>query len=547
MKMRKKGLLPDTSGQTCWDRKRRTPNTGKERAGKSRQTIMRKTSIIKTLTVAMAIAAASGTVGTTAMAEDSETAIISEATTETSAPATEAPPQTEAPQTEAPQTEPPQTEPPQTEAPQTEAPQTEAPPQTEALQTEIVTEAQTSAPETQVHTEAVTERQTEGSTEAQTQASTETTKATESEKTTETKATEDHSDMLTGPSGEERHDTRFDTNEKLIAHQDIKIPEIKEDFRFEKVDAEKAFIKQICTIKEEMNETSKTVGIAHAGDTCYILEETSDDWYYIESGKVRGYIPAENLVRGHKNEKNSVALQAVDNTDNSAVTHTKTSAYSVVVSGTPAMLRSGASIFEEKSSSSRVVGVAEEENCSCSILADEGEEWNFIESGDVRGFVKSSDLTITGSTDEEHVAEETVEPEENKACFYSLASTQEKNAPSYTRRTMIDFAMKFIGNPYVWGGTSLTNGADCSGYVQSIYSHFGYSIPRVACDQAEYGKQIPVEYAQPGDLVFYASEGYVYHVAMYIGDGMTVQARGTAYGITTCPVGNAVWATNILD
>ena len=106
---------------------------------------------------------------------------------------------------------------------------------------------------------------------------------------------------------------------------------------------------------------------------------------------------------------------------------------------------------------------------------------------------------------------------------------------------------KKLGNPYVWGGTSLTNGADCSGFVQSVYAHFGYSIPRVACYQAEYGKQIPVEYAQPGDLVFYAEDGYVYHVAMYVGDGMTVQAMGTEYGIVNSPVGNAVWATSIID
>ena len=67
------------------------------------------------------------------------------------------------------------------------------------------------------------------------------------------------------------------------------------------------------------------------------------------------------------------------------------------------------------------------------------------------------------------------------------------------------------------GGTSLTNGCDCSGFTQSIYANFGYYIPRVAEAQAGYGMQIPVSSAEPGDLIFYAKNGYVYHVSMYIG------------------------------
>ena len=84
---------------------------------------------------------------------------------------------------------------------------------------------------------------------------------------------------------------------------------------------------------------------------------------------------------------------------------------------------------------------------------------------------------------------------------------------------MIEYASQFVGNPYVWGGTSLTNGADCSGFVQQIYKAYGYDLPRVAEDQSQYGTKIPVEDAQPGDLIFYAKNGYVYHVVMYAGDG----------------------------
>ena len=114
---------------------------------------------------------------------------------------------------------------------------------------------------------------------------------------------------------------------------------------------------------------------------------------------------------------------------------------------------------------------------------------------------------------------------------------------------MLDFAAQFIGNPYVWGGTSLTEGADCSGFVQQIYKNFGYNLPRVAEDQSQYGTKIPVEDAQPGDLIFYAKDGYVHHVVMYAGDGKTIEAANEDQGIIsgTVYIPEAVWAARILE
>ena len=114
---------------------------------------------------------------------------------------------------------------------------------------------------------------------------------------------------------------------------------------------------------------------------------------------------------------------------------------------------------------------------------------------------------------------------------------------------MLEFASQFVGNPYVWGGTSLTDGADCSGFVQQIYKQYGYDLPRVAAAQAQYGTKIAVEDAQPGDLIFYAKDGDIHHVVMYAGNGKTIEAANENDGIIYGNVDTteAVWATRILN
>lgn len=94
--------------------------------------------------------------------------------------------------------------------------------------------------------------------------------------------------------------------------------------------------------------------------------------------------------------------------------------------------------------------------------------------------------------------------------------------------SVVAYAMKFVGNPYVWGGTSLTNGADCSGFTLAVYAHFGYSLPHNSWAQMGCGKEVPYSQAKPGDLIIYGN-----HVAIYAGGGMIVHAANSRQGITT--------------
>ncbi len=106
------------------------------------------------------------------------------------------------------------------------------------------------------------------------------------------------------------------------------------------------------------------------------------------------------------------------------------------------------------------------------------------------------------------------------------------NQQASRRNQIVNFGLKYVGNPYVWGGTSLTRGADCSGFVQSVMRNFGISLPRTSREQAKVGRAINSSQMRPGDLIFYAnSSGTINHVAMYIGNGQIVHAASRRSGI----------------
>ena len=150
--------------------------------------------------------------------------------------------------------------------------------------------------------------------------------------------------------------------------------------------------------------------------------------------------------------------------------------------------------------------------------------------------VSSSESSGSGETQYDEYgnvidSENTVDPSEYQSSSESSSSDSSSSSSSSSSgsgsgSSVVNYATQFVGNPYVWGGTSLTSGADCSGFVQSVYANFGVSLPRTSYEQQNAGTEVSYADAQPGDLICYGG-----HVAIYMGNGQIVHASNAKDGI----------------
>ena len=374
------------------------------------------------------------------------------------------------------------------------------------------------------------------------------------------------------------------TNEQLIAAQNIVsgLSLLSDGFRFYTVDKDLAVSPAAQSVYEEMNNTSREVGLLSDNDALYVLNEENNGWLYVESGNVRGFVPAAYVLRGAEAQQAVSALQpsGTDNSvqtgsftdedtnlnfavetipagENSAFTYMRCTTKSTVIDKQYAVADQDLPILEEASSAAREIGRLSTGGI-CYIIQQVDDHWLYVESGNVRGFAPASSLTIGNAAKKivqqngeaaMSTAVQLVLPSDNAALYYSLNSTQEGTALNSIRSDIVQTAASCIGCPYKWGGNSLRGGCDCSGFVKQLYALYGYNLPRVADDQSTFGTQIPIADAAPGDLIFFASNGYVYHVALYAGNGTTIEAFSENRGIIATSIGNrdAVWATRIIQ
>lgn len=284
-------------------------------------------------------------------------------------------------------------------------------------------------------------------------------------------------------------------------------------------------------IRSEADENSEAVGKLPHGAVAEILE-CGEVWTKIESGSVTGYVKNEFVVFG-----DDAGDYAEENCDKIATVTTTT-----------------LKVREEATADS-----------TCLTMIPEGEEYEVVETADgwtklliseeFTGYVSNEFIDIeydlgTAISKEEEEAEQA-----RKAALaqQAAAAAQTPSAPaapqapvdtgvvSGTRADVVNYALQFVGNPYVYGGTSLTNGTDCSGFTMSVFAHFGYSLNRSSRDQIYNGTNIGIYEVQPGDLLFYNNGGStIGHVALYIGNGQIVHASTERTGII---VSNAYYQT----
>ncbi len=183
-------------------------------------------------------------------------------------------------------------------------------------------------------------------------------------------------------------------------------------------------------------------------------------------------------------------------------------------------------IREEMSTESEIVGKIRR-NAICEVVSME-EGWCEVESGEIKGYI-SRDYLLTGAEANER-AEELLAEGKDLETAVTLMEYRYGEGVTDIQMEICEYALQFVGNPYRWGGTSLTKGADCSGFTLAVYKNYGVSLPHSSGAQANCGERIDVSEVQPGDLVFYGGKR-IHHVAMYIGNGQVVHAQSSNTGI----------------
>ena len=249
-------------------------------------------------------------------------------------------------------------------------------------------------------------------------------------------------------------------------------------------------------VRETPDESGKLVGKMSNNAACEVLGEDGD-WIHIKSGKVEGYCHKDYLLTGV-----FARLRAEE-----------------IVTSVAEATSGGLRVRTEPNTDSEVI-----------TTMAEGEYLEVVEVTD--GWIK-----VLLDDEEGYISAEYAQVKENLDTAITMTELLYGEGVSDVRVELCQYAKQFIGNPYVWGGTSLTKGADCSGFTLSVFKKYGIKLPHYSVSQSQMGTKVSLSEAKAGDLVFYAKGNTVNHVAIYLGNGQVVHASSPRTGIKISNVG----------
>ena len=304
-------------------------------------------------------------------------------------------------------------------------------------------------------------------------------------------------------------------------------------------------------IRKEGSLDSEIVGKMKKGNIATVVEKGSE-WTKVNSGDVTGYVKNDYLVFDNDIEeyaKDNVKQVAKVNTETLRVREKATTDSDIIdlvgegdtytvnnqndewvkvsVDGETGYLSKDYTELDysfgnaKSMAEIRAEQKAKEEAAAAQAAADNT-------SSSAASSTSSSASTASSSTSSRRRTSSSTSRSTAASSSSSYSSSSSTTSGSATGSSIASYARQFVGNPYRYGGTSLTNGADCSGFVMSVYAHFGYSLNRTSSAQASNGVAVSTSNLQPGDLLFYGSGGGINHVAIYIGGGQVVHASNSA-------------------
>ena len=269
-----------------------------------------------------------------------------------------------------------------------------------------------------------------------------------------------------------------------------------------------ANVNEYLNIRAAASSDAEVLGKLYVKGAATVLE-TLDGWYKVTSGSVTGYVHADYVIVGDE-ATCKAASQRIGTVNTDTLRLRKEAS---TESGVRTLLSAGNKV---------------------TVIDESIEGWLKVQYKSYTGYVSADYVSVeTVYSYAESRAEEAARKEAERAAAAkknnnkTSSSNKKYNAPSgVSGQSVVDYAVQFVGNPYVWGGTSLTKGADCSGFVMKIYEAFGVSLPHSSYKLRSVGYSVSASDVQPGDIICYSG-----HVAIYMGDGKIVHASNRKDGI----------------